>query len=522
VSPSWFLHDISGMPTLLEGPPRRPLAALLFALAAFAAPWNPAFSVPLAAQSSAPTTAPSVAQAPAVTRRDLADAYLEVDRTAIRRGLPEDSRLAAWNRDFDRTTLAFFGGDFPKVLRDMHDLLARMTGDSAVASPTRQLLPLRVRGTPRVLVPGRDSHVTIGATVMYADPNVTASRTLTVRVLDERGRELAGGRIVVPANAAGGHEARLRLDAGAFVQAPGRYTIEATLPGAAMPRVSEFFVLAEPAQAIRTRLDRELNGLSSTADQQAVAAVRARIGLIVEQPSETNSAQFIADPAALARQTENEVRALARGQRPFELRVGDHWRVIVGPEGPIPVRVYAPRSVATGARMPVVIALHGAGGDENMFLDGYGNGRLRELADSIDFILLSPATNAFARNPAALDSALAVLEREYVIDRGTVYVLGHSMGGAATVQLASARPELVRAAAVIAGVGVVPAGRSVPPTFFQAAEVDLVIPATRVRAAFEQFQAAGYVAEYGQATGWGHTLVVGARLDDVVRWLFAH
>jgi predicted esterase len=502
------------MPTRLVGTQRRLLAAPLCALFA------------LAALATAPCsdllTAPLAAQATTVTRRDLADAYLEVDRIAMRRGLPEDSRLAAWNRDFDRSTIAFFGGDFSRVLRDMHDLLARVTGDSAVASPTRHLLSLRVRGTPRVLVAGRDSHLTVGATVMYTDSTLTAARTLTVRVLDERGRELTGGRMLVPANAVSGHEARLRLDAGAFVQAPGRYTIEATLPGAATPRVTEVFVLAEPAQAIRTRLDRELNGLPPTADQQAVAAVRARIGLIVEQPSESNSAQFVADPAALARQTESEVRALARGQRPFELRVGDHWRVIVGPDGQIPIRVYAPRSVATGARMPVVIALHGAGGDENMFLEGYGNGRLRELADSVDFILLSPATMAFARNPAALDSALAVLEREYVIDRGTVYLLGHSVGGAATIQLASAKSDQVRAAAVIAGAGSVPTGRSLPPTFFQAAEVDLVIPATRVRAAFEQFRAAGYVAEYGQATGWGHTLVVGARLDDVVRWLFAH
>lgn len=503
------------MPIRFDRTLRRSLAASLFA---------PLFALTAQATppSAAQTTARPAAQSTAVTRRDLADAYLEVDRTAMRRGLPEDARLAAWNRDFDRTTLAFFGGDFPKVLRDMHDLLARMTGDSAAASPTRQILPLRVRGTPRVLVAGRDSHVSISATVMYTDPNVTTARTLTVRVLDAQGRELTGGRITVPPQAEAGYEARLRLDAGVFVQAPGRYTVEASLPGAAMPRTTEVFVLAEPAEAIRTRLDREVNGLPATADAQAVAAVRARIGLIVEQPSETNSAQFIADPAALARQVESEVRALARGQRPFELRVGDHWRVIVGPQGEIPVRIYAPRSVATGARMPVVIALHGAGGDENMFLDGYGNGRLRELADSVDFILLSPATTAFARNPAALDSALAVLEREYVIDRGTVYILGHSMGGAATIQLASARGELVRAAAVIAGTGVVPAGRSMPPTFFQAAEVDLVIPVTRVRAAYEQFRAAGYVAEFGQATGWGHTLVVGARLDDVVRWLFAH
>jgi hypothetical protein len=124
----------------------------------------------------APTSPPLAAQGMVVTRRDLADAYMQVDRAAMTTGLPAERR-AEWNRSFDRTTLAFFGGNFAKVLRDMHDLLARMTGDSAVASPTRQLLPLRLEGGQRVLVAGRDRALEVSATVMYVDSTLTEART---------------------------------------------------------------------------------------------------------------------------------------------------------------------------------------------------------------------------------------------------------------------------------------------------------------------------------------------------------
>lgn len=481
---------------------------------------RPLSPLAVALASALIATVSSAVTAQTVTRRDLADNYLLVDRIAMERGVPEAQR-AEWNRAFDRTTLAFFGGDFPRVVRDMHDLIAKLTGDSAVASPTRQLLALRLRGSPRVLVSGRDPQVEVSAAVLYDDPANAESRTLDIRLRDLRGTELARGRLGIPAGAGAGTVIALGLDASTILNAPGRYTLEATLEGAQVPLRADVFVLAEPADDIRTRLLGEIAALPPTVDAQSRAAATARAGLIVERPSETNSAQFIANPAALADDVQREVRALAAGRNPYELRVGDQWRVILGPSGPIPVRIYAPRDVALGARMPVVIALHGAGGDENMFLEGYGAGRLRALADSLSFILVSPATTPFVRDLAGLDSTLAVLEREFVIDRGTVYLIGHSMGGAAAIQLAAGRREMVRAAAIIAGAGVAPENGQMAPTFFLAAETDLVIPAPRVRAAYEQAVRVGAVTEFALARDWGHTLVVGARLDEVVRWLFS-
>lgn len=464
---------------------------------------------------------PLTAQGTVVTRRDLADAYLQVDRVAMTYGLPAERR-AEWNRSFDRTTLAFFGGNFAKVLRDMHDLLARMTGDSAVASPTRQLLPLRLEAGQRVLVSGRDRALEVSATVMYADSTLMQPRTLTLRVLDSAGTTLARGALTVPANAVAGQAATTRLDLGAIINGVGRYRIEATLPGAKMPRVTDVFIMAESAEAARTRLQGMIAALPASVDPQSLAAVRARAALITERPNPSSSAQFLADPVALTVAVDREVRALARGDKPFTLRAGDQWRTITGPAGAIPMRIYAPRGVALGARMPVVFALHGAGADENMFFEGYGAGRMKALADSLEFILVSPETNAMMRDLAGFDSTLAVLEREYVIDRSTIYVLGHSMGAAATMRLATERRNIVRAAVLLAGGGVPPANGQMSPLLFIGAETDLVIPVTRVRASYDAAVAAGAVVEFQQADGWGHTLVVGARLDDAVRWLFIH
>ena len=40
----------------------------------------------------------------------------------------------------------------------------------------------------------------------------------------------------------------------------------------------------------------------------------------------------------------------------------------------VPFRVFAPPTSDDGAKRPLIIALHGAGGDENMFMDAYGAG----------------------------------------------------------------------------------------------------------------------------------------------------
>ncbi len=456
------------------------------------------------------------AQGSVVTRRDLADAYLQIDRLAMTRGLPVAQR-AEWNRDFDRTTLAFFGGDFARVLRQMHDLTARMVGDSAAGSASRQLLALRLRTSPRVLTPS-DSAVRLTLTVMYRDSAIQAVRAVTLRVLHSDGSVIATRELAIPADALEGSEHSVSISSVSLALGRGRYVVEALVAGAGVPLRAPLFAMELSADSARVQLEQMAAAGDTNADPQLRASLRARLALLRDTPDESNSTQFLADPVALADALAQEVEAIGSGRDPYR-RTGDLWRVLKMPNGEVPLRLYVPPQARTGRALPVVIALHGAGADENMFLEGYGAGRLRDLADSVGFVLLSPLTTAFVRDPGTLDSALAMMARSATIDRDRVYLIGHSMGGAATIRIATQSREQIRAAVVIAGVGVVPPGGRIAPTLFLGAETDLVIPVTRVRVTYDQFLAAGAPVEFEQADGWGHTLIVGAQLERALRWL---
>ncbi|WKW10871.1 hypothetical protein Strain138_000103 [Pseudogemmatithrix spongiicola] len=457
------------------------------------------------------------AAAQPVSRRDLADAYLLVDRIVAERGMPATARVR-WNEDFDRTTLAFFGGDFAKVLRDMHDLAARMLGDSAAASPTRRLLALRLRPQPRVVTPQAPA-VRIGVTVMYADSG-EAARTLRLRVVDAAGTTVATAALRVAAAARAGEVFAVELPRRALPGSNARLTVIAELDGAATALRAPLFALEAPADSIRAALDAEITALTAPVDAQVLASLRARTTLIADVPDESNSAQFLADPVALAALLQEEIAAVAAGRDPYR-RTGDTWRVLQMPDARVPFRLYIPPQARAQQALPVVIALHGAGADENMFLEGYGHGRLRTLADSLGFIAISPATVDFARHPATLDSMLAVVARTQAFDRTRVYMLGHSLGAGITQRFAAQRGDVLRATALIAGAGAVAADQRVVPTLFIAAERDLIIPAARVRAAYDALRARGNPVEFAMAEGWGHTHVVGVELGRALQFLLA-
>lgn len=469
----------------------------------------------LAAQGNPSETGPGAA---AVTRRDLADAYLLVDRIVAARGAPAAHR-ARWNEAFDRTTLAFFGGDFAKVLRDMHALAAEMLDEGAAGSATRRLLPLRLRTAPRVVTPA-DSVLRVVLTVMYAEGDEPA-RALRLRVAGQDGRVYAEARVEVPARAAAGDRIELALPRAQLPAGNARLEVSAALDGATTELRAPLFLLDLRADSLRAMFERDLAQLPADADAQALASLRARIALLADQPDETNSAQFLADPVALAAALQEELAALQAGRDPYR-RTGDTWRVLQMPTGQVPFRLYVPPQARAAQALPLVIALHGAGADENMFLEGYGHGRLRTLADSLGFLVASPMTVDFARDPATLDTLLAVVARANRFDLRRVYALGHSLGAGVTLRLAFQRRGSIRAAVLLAGAGTVPATQTVVPTLFVAAERDLVIPAARVRASYDQLLARGAPVEFALAESWGHTLVVGPELLRAVEFLLRH
>ena len=320
-------------------------------------------------------------------------------------------------------------------------------------------------------------------------------------------------------------KATLLFFGGRFAQAIATIdTAYATLTGSAVAQVtpaalpvppggSDRRVRGEAPSAVRAALEARLGRLDSTGVlAQAVASAKARAALLVDVPAPDRSAEFLSDPVRLAAEVTREVAALERGTNPYAGRRGDVWRVLRGDGGVlVPVRVVVPPS-----RRPlgVLVALHGAGGDENMFVDAYGAGVTPRLAAEANLVLVSPATTAFARSPATLDSLLAVLGREHRIDATRVYLLGHSMGAGAAAKLAGERPQRVRAAACLAG-GAPVTVAGAPPVLFLGAALDPVIPASRVKAA----AAATPTGTYEERAQEGHTLMVGGGVRRAVPWL---
>lgn len=252
---------------------------------------------------------------------------------------------------------------------------------------------------------------------------------------------------------------------------------------------------------------------------QAMVNARARAQLLVDEPSRDRTAEFQSDPAQLTRDLAREVGVLERGRNPYVGQAGDAWYVYRGAGGAlIPMRVVAPAAAATsGAPVPVLIALHGAGADENAFPDAYGQGVIAKLALASNVILVTPFTNEFMKSPENFDSLMVVLRSEYRVNDGRIYVLGHSMGANYAAQLAQLRPAQITAVACLAGGAAVTVTKA-PPVMFIGAALDPLMTASRVQATAKGTP----TGTYRQLEHEGHTLMVGNAVKMALPWLFEH
>jgi predicted esterase len=394
-------------------PPARPVPNMLIGFRA-----RLSAALLLIATAATHATAQSAAPQAPITRADLGNAYLRLDRVVAAQSMSmDDSLRARVNRAFDASTLAFFGGRFAAAVGTIDSLTVALSG--------APIAPMRVAAARIV-----DGHA----------PSVTRDALL-----------------------------------------------------ARLARIDSAGPLA-----------------------QALASARARAGLLVEVPSRDRSAEFLADPVRLAAALQREVSALERGRNPYAAYAGDLWRSFRGASNAvIPFRIVASREVARSkSPVPVLFAFHGAGADENIFVDAYGAGITAEMAQSQRVLLVSPSTTMMAASPANFDMLLAQLRTEYNIDTTRVYVIGHSMGAGLAARLASQRPAAIAAVVCLAG-GAVVKTDSAPPMLFIGAELDPVIPARTVRLA-----ASGTpTATYQELRNEGHTLMVGNGIRIAFPWM---
>lgn len=202
------------------------------------------------------------------------------------------------------------------------------------------------------------------------------------------------------------------------------------------------------------RLQEALPALEKTRTTDRATLARL-VGLLTELANrrtlETNY------PAArLLREAEALLAAIRADQTYYRRdRPGQFWLALPGEgEGdPYPVRVQVPPAARTAKALPLVVALHGASGSENMFFDGYGDGMIARLCAERGWLLLTTRSPLFAFAGVDVAAVVDALARHYPIDRERVFLVGHSMGAAQAVANAGRQPGRFRAVAALGGGG---------------------------------------------------------------------
>ena len=231
---------------------------------------------------------------------------------------------------------------------------------------------------------------------------------------------------------------------------------------------------AKPTTASPTEQRAELRAEPTTAGESLREHLRILDALAAGQTLETNfpAARMLADAESLAVEVRRAAKLAARptadGTKPAaaplsdarsadESRAvavgakqpGELWRVFIGPKQQrCTVRLLAPPTEKPDAPRPLVVALHGSGGSENMFFDAYGAGKIVKLCRERNWLLVAPRQGLFGGVGMTLDELTDEVERLHPVDRRRVFVVGHSMGAMQALRMvdqAKAKPALVAA-----------------------------------------------------------------------------
>lgn len=458
-----------------------------------------------------------------VTRADLGDTLMRFER-AYEATPPAAEKLEDVNLRFDRATQAFFTFNFSAVMRGLDGILQDPLAGKASSDSAKVAASLKARISPRVLVIGSTNAISARVTSSY-ELSFAASGSVPLKL---RLIPIAGGSAIVevPFEAPIGSSTRVDVNVPitldpAKVSAGGYYIDIASADGMAF-HAGRWSAVSRDLNAVRDENAVRLDAITSEAPAvlQAISVCKARNELLVDMPSEDRLIEYLADPAALAAQLENEIAAVERGTDPYSRRRGDYWRIFKTDSTEIPARVYVPEMLNLDQPVPLVVALHGAGGDENMFPDGYGAGKIKTLADQHGFVLVSPLTYPLLGNPMLFDKILTLIGYDYPTDPARVYVVGHSLGAVTTGRICVERRALVTAAVCMAGAGDLATAKELPPMRVYGAEVDQIVRTARVREEASAAKDKGLTVEYRELADYGHTILVSAALPEAMDWLF--
>lgn len=457
---------------------------------------------------------------PAVTRADLAVAFQRFEQ-ALNDHPPTPERFTELNKGFDGLTRIFFSGNLGLAIEQLNALTDQVRPKSTEEQSVLDSLRLRV--LPRVIVNGQSRPPTISVAPIYRLKTDLDRIELSIRLLGPGGKEVAALTAPVALKSADAQAVPIPVDVSKLPM--GKLTLEVSTKGTPYAVVDQCYVVDRSLDEAREENEAKLARLEGKVAslEQSLATARARNRLLTDNPSEAKTISILTDLTALKSEVAGEIATLESGKDPYQKRKGDYWRVVKIGAVEAPARVYVPPTLSLDGPAPLVVALHGAGGDENMFMEAYGAGMIKRLADKKGFIVVSPVT-ALMGNATYFDKLIDAIGAEYPIDRSRLYVVGHSMGAGVAEMLARTRPNSLAAVCCLAGGGRAQPrpNDKIPPTLILGAELDPLIPAARLEPAAKAAQSAGLPVEYRTILGQGHTLMVTTQLPGAIDWLLKH
>lgn len=212
--------------------------------------------------------------------------------------------------------------------------------------------------------------------------------------------------------------------------------------------------------------------------------------------------------------------------------------------------VFVSSKVRSETPAPLIVALHGYGGDSNFIV----RGRLVDLAEEHGYIVVGPmgynATGWYGSpvivmgggpvDPPNLPelsekdvmNVLAMARSEFNVDPDRTYLMGHSMGGAGALFLGQKYADQWAAIAAIALAAflmqpnqkdiLAPIKAAGLPVMITQGDEDPIVPATGTRTWAAAMDALGVTHEYIEMPGRDHGNIIEDGMPEIFRFFEAH
>ena len=237
-------------------------------------------------------------------------------------------------------------------------------------------------------------------------------------------------------------------------------------------------------------------------------------------------------------------------QRPPDPRAQERTYTLAATGEEMRYTIFASSKIDPAVPAPLIVALHGMGGDANFIVTE----RLIDLAEEQGYVVVGPMgfnevgwygspVIAFGPNGAEpanlaelseLDvlNVAAIATSTYNIDPNRQYLMGHSMGGAGTIFLGQKHADRWAAIAAIAPAAfmmqpvqedvLAPLKDAGVPVMITEGADDNVVSPDSVRSWAAAMERLGMAHEYHEMPGLDHGTIIGASMPEIFRFFGQH